>query len=80
VEAEARTSPLPPVPRIDGRTLRIRQETSDRTMVTSMRLAVPTVERLDEFCWRYRKRKQDVVQEALELYFRAVAESEGDSA
>ncbi len=60
-------------PRVDGRTLRVRQETSDRTMVTSMRLAVATVEQLDEFCWRYRKRKQDVVQEALAFYFAAVA-------
>jgi hypothetical protein len=63
-------------PRVDGRTLRVRQETSDQTMVTSMRLAVATVEQLDEFCWRYRKRKQDVVQEALAFYFAAVAADE----
>jgi predicted DNA-binding protein len=63
---------------VDGRTLRVRQDTLDRTMVTSMRLAVSTIEQLDEFCWRYRRRKQDVVQEALELYFQAVAEEEGE--
>ncbi len=67
-------------PRVDGRTMRVRQETSDRTMVTSMRLAVATVEQLDEFCWRYRKRKQDVVQEALAFYFAAVAAKEGEEA
>ncbi len=67
-------------PRVDGRTLRVRQETSDRTMVTSMRLAVTTVEQLDEFCWRYRKRKQDVVQEALAFYFAAVAADDDGAA
>jgi predicted DNA-binding protein len=49
-------------------------------MVTSMRLAVSTVEQLDEFCWRYRKRKQDVVQEALAYYLAAVAAEEAESA
>lgn len=57
--------------RVDGRTLRVRQETADRTMVTSMRLAVPTIEALDEYCWRHRQRKQDVVQAALDMYFAA---------
>jgi len=55
--------------RVDGRTLRVRQETADRTMVTSMRLAVPTIEALDEYCWKHRQRKQDVVQAALTMYF-----------
>ncbi|MBV9849947.1 MAG: hypothetical protein JO250_09775 [Armatimonadetes bacterium] len=58
-------------PRADGRTLRARLDTADRTMVTSLRLAVSTVERLDEYCWRRRRRKQDVVQAALDLYFAA---------
>jgi hypothetical protein len=68
----------PPVPppqvRIDGRTLRVRQETSDRTMVTSMRLNVATIDQLDEFCWKHRQRKQDVIQEALTLYFETMTE------
>ena len=79
-EAVAITEPQPiavapdPPTRIDGRTLRIRQETSDRTMVTSMRLSVTTLEQLDEYCWKHRQRKQDVVQDALTLYFQTTAE------
>jgi hypothetical protein len=65
-----------PAPRPDGRTLRPRAETADRTMVTSMRLAVATVDQLDEFCWRHRRRKQDVIQEALERYFAAADDAE----
>ena len=61
-------------PRIDGRTNRPRQETADRTMVTSMRLAVSTLEALDEHCYRHRQRKQDVVQAALDMYFAATEE------
>jgi hypothetical protein len=60
--------------RADGRTMRVRQNTADRTMVTSLRLAVETVEALDEFCWSHRRRKQDVVQAALDLYFAAMDE------
>ena len=55
--------------RVDGRTMRVRQERADRTMVTSLRLAVSTIEALDDYCWRHRQRKQDVVQAALDLYF-----------
>lgn len=62
--------------RIDGRTLRPRQDTADRTMVTSLRLAVTTVDQLDEYCWRNRQRKQDVIQAALTLYFETMAEDE----
>lgn len=76
--SDKRTSPVesppaeaPRAPRIDGRTLRARQETADRTMVTSLRLAVSTVDALDEYCWRHRQRKQDVVQAALDMYFAA---------
>ena len=61
-------------PRIDGRTNRPRQETADRTMVTSMRLAVSTLEALDEHCYRHRQRKQDVVQAALDMYFATTEE------
>ena len=61
-------------PRVDGRTNRPRQETADRTMVTSMRLAVSTLEALDEHCYRHRQRKQDVVQAALDMYFAATEE------
>ena len=71
-----RGSDEPQTTRMDGRTLRVRQENADRTMVPSMRLAVSTMEQLDAFCWRYRKRKQDVVQEALDLYFATVAREE----
>lgn len=63
-----------PQARIDGRTIRVRQETSDRTMVTSMRLSVSTIDQLDEFCWKHRQRKQDVIQEALTLYFQTMTE------
>ena len=59
---------------MDGLTNRPRQETADRTMVTSMRLAVSTLEALDEHCYRYRQRKQDVVQAALDMYFAATEE------
>ena len=69
--AEAPPAEPPRKPRIDGRTLRARQETADRTMVTSLRLAVSTVDALDEYCWRHRQRKQDVVQAALDMYFAA---------
>jgi len=62
--------------RVDGRTMRVRQDTADRTMVTSLRLAVPTIEALDEFCWQHRVRKQDVMQAALDMYFAAMAEAE----
>ena len=61
-------------PRVDGRTNRPRQESADRTMVTSMRLAVSTLEALDEHCYRHRQRKQDVVQAALDMYFAATEE------
>ena len=61
-------------PRVDGRTNRPRQETADRTMVTSMRLAVSTLEALDEHCYRHRQRKQDIVQAALDMYFAATEE------
>jgi hypothetical protein len=61
-----------PPPRVDGRTLRVRQPTADMTMVTSFRLAVSTVEKLDDFCWRHRMRKQDVIQAALDHYFKAI--------
>lgn len=60
--------------RADGRTMRVRQDTADQTLVTSMRLAVSTIEALDEYCWRHRQRKQDVVQAALDLYFAAKEE------
>lgn len=62
-----------PTPRLDGRTLRARNETLDTTMVTSMRLSVATIDQLDEFCWRHRQRKQDVIQEALTLYFQTMS-------
>ena len=65
-----------PPRRVDGRTMRVRQDTADRTMVTSLRLAVPTIEALDEFCWHNRRRKQDVVQAALDMYFAAMADEE----
>jgi len=65
-----------PMRRVDGRTLRARQETADRTMVTSLRLAVSTVEALDEYCWQHRQRKQDVIQAALDMYFAAEAQGE----
>ena len=65
-----------PARRVDGRTMRVRQDTADRTMVTSLRLAVPTIEALDEFCWQHRVRKQDVMQAALDMYFAAMAEAE----
>jgi len=45
-------------------------------MVTSLRLAVPTIEALDEYCWKHRQRKQDVVQAALDMYFAATEVSE----
>lgn len=66
-------------PRMDGRTSRPRQETADRTMVTSMRLAVSTLEALDEHCYRHRQRKQDVVQAALDLYFAAENAAENEA-
>jgi hypothetical protein len=72
----AAPEPAARLPRVDGRTMRVRQETADKTMVTSLRLAVPTVEALDDYCWRHRQRKQDVVQAALDLYFAAMGESE----
>jgi len=56
--------------------MRVRQDTADRTLVTSLRLAVSTVEALDEYCWRNRQRKQDVVQAALDMYFDAMAGGE----
>ena len=65
-----------PRPRVDGRTMRARQETADKTMVTSLRLAVPTIEALDEYCWKNRQRKQDVVQAALDMYFAATETDE----
>ena len=74
--APAAPEPSAPQRRVDGRTLRSRQETADRTMVTSLRLAVSTVEALDEHCWRHRQRKQDVVQAALDMYFAAMTEEE----
>jgi hypothetical protein len=64
--------------RVDGRSLRIRQATADLTLVTSFRLAVSTVEQLDDFCWQHRMRKQDVVQAALDLYIKAMLEEESD--
>ncbi len=67
-----------PARRVDGRTMRVRQDTADRTMVTSLRLAVPTIEALDEFCWQHRVRKQDVMQAALDMYFAAMAQEEGE--
>ena len=71
--AEAEPAPRP---RVDGRTMRARQETADKTMVTSLRLAVPTIEALDEYCWKNRQRKQDVVQAALDMYFAATEADE----
>jgi len=62
-----------PAARLDGRTLRPRHETSDTTTVTSMRLSVSTMDQLDEFCWRHRQRKQDVIQDALTLYFQTMS-------
>ena len=66
------------LPRVDGRSLRSRQVSADLTMVTSFRLAVSTVEKLDEFCWQHRMRKQDVVQAALDMYIEAMQEEETD--
>lgn len=68
--------PAPAPARVDGRTMRVRQETADKTLVTSMRLAVSTIEALDNFCWKHRQRKQDVVQAALDMYFAAAGEDE----
>jgi len=76
-ETKVETEEVPRPARIDGRTMRARQPTADRTMVTSLRLAVETVEALDGYCWQHRQRKQDVVQAALDMYFAA---QEGEEA
>lgn len=65
-----------PARRVDGRTMRVRQDTADLTKVTSLRLASSTLDDLDEYCWHHRVRKQDVVQAALDMYFSATAEEE----
>ena len=75
-QSDSKQSESPTRARVDGRTNRPRQETADRTMVTSMRLAVSTLEALDEHCYRHRQRKQDVVQAALDMYFAAVEAEE----
>ena len=60
----------PPAGKRDGRTQRIRQNLAgaEATVITSFRILATTMEELDEFCFRNRMRKQDVVQQALEAF------------